>query len=70
MAILFLTPAPLDAAAPARLIGAMDDAPPENPQVAKLDREAARRKLLGRAVVIGLLVLVAIYAFATFWGRR
>jgi hypothetical protein len=48
----------------------MDDAPPENPQIAQQDREAARRKLMGRAVVVGLLVLVAIYAVATFMGRR
>jgi hypothetical protein len=31
------------------------------------DREAARKKLIGRAMVVGLLVLVAIYALATFW---
>jgi hypothetical protein len=29
-------------------------------------REAARRKWLGRAVVIGFLVLVAVYVLATF----
>jgi hypothetical protein len=29
-------------------------------------REAARRKLIGRAAVIGLLALVAIYVLATF----
>ena len=29
-------------------------------------RETARRKLVGRAVVIGFLLLVAIYAIATF----
>lgn len=34
------------------------------------DKEAARRKLVGRAMVIGLLVLVAIYAVFTFMGRR
>jgi len=34
------------------------------------DREAARRKLLGRAVVVGLLVLVAVYAVFTYLGRR
>jgi hypothetical protein len=33
-------------------------------------REEARRKLIGRAMVIGLLVLVAIYAVFTFLGRR
>ena len=30
------------------------------------EREAARRKLIGRAMVIGLLVLVAAYAVVTF----
>lgn len=34
------------------------------------DKEAARRKLVGRAMVIGLLVLVAFYAVVTFVGRR
>ena len=34
------------------------------------DRELARRKLLGRAMVIGFLVLVAVYAVVTFLGRR
>jgi hypothetical protein len=34
------------------------------------DREAARRKLVGRAMVIGLLVLVAFYAVVTYLGRR
>lgn len=34
------------------------------------DREAAKRKLLGRAMVIGLLLLVAVYAVFTFLGRR
>jgi hypothetical protein len=29
-------------------------------------RGAARRKLVGRAVVIGLLLLVAVYVIATF----
>jgi hypothetical protein len=29
----------------------------------------ARRKLIGRAMVIGLLLLVAVYAAATFWPR-
>jgi hypothetical protein len=33
-------------------------------------REAARRKLVGRAMVIGLLVLVAVYALFTYLGRR
>jgi len=40
----------------------MDDTPDE--------REAARRKLLGRAMVIGFLLLVAVYAVFTFLGRR
>ena len=30
------------------------------------DRTEARRKLVGRAMVIGLLLLVAVYAVATF----
>ena len=30
-------------------------------------RELARRKLVGRAMVIGLLVLVAAYVAVTFW---
>jgi hypothetical protein len=33
-------------------------------------REAARRKLFGRAMVVGLLLLVAVYAVFTFLGRR
>jgi hypothetical protein len=33
-------------------------------------REEARRKLIGRAMVIGLLALVALYAVVTFLGRR
>ncbi|HEX3367056.1 hypothetical protein [Phenylobacterium sp.] len=40
------------------------------PDDASQDKEAARRKLMGRAMVIGLLVLVAIYAVFTFLGRR
>jgi hypothetical protein len=40
------------------------------PDDSSATREAARRKLMGRAMVIGLLVLVAVYAVATFWGRR
>ena len=34
------------------------------------DRELAKRKFLGRAMVIGFLVLVAVYATVTFLGRR
>jgi hypothetical protein len=30
------------------------------------ERAAAKRKLIGRAMVIGLLLLVAVYAVATF----
>jgi hypothetical protein len=30
-------------------------------------RELARRKLIGRAVVIGFLALLAIYVAVTFW---
>ena len=36
----------------------------------KAAREEARRRLLGRAMVIGLLTLAALYAFVTFMGRR
>jgi len=32
----------------------------------KTAREAARRRLIGRAMVVGLLVLVMLYVFATF----
>jgi hypothetical protein len=34
------------------------------------DRELAKRKLVGRAMVVGLVLLVAIYALFTFLGRR
>jgi len=34
------------------------------------DKELARRKLVGRAMVVGLLLLVAVYAVFTFLGRR
>jgi hypothetical protein len=43
---------------------APDNAPPER------DREAARRKLMGRAMVVGFLLLVAVYALFTWLGRR
>ena len=33
-------------------------------------REAARRMLMGRAMVVGLLLLTAIYALFTYLGRR
>jgi hypothetical protein len=46
----------------------MNDAPDKVPPGE--DRETARRKLMGRAVVVGFLVLVAIYAVFTFLGRR
>jgi hypothetical protein len=42
----------------------------DTPDDPSATREAARRKLVGRAMVIGLLVLVAVYAAATFLGRR
>lgn len=41
----------------------MNDAPND-------ERELARRKLVGRATVVGLLLLVAIYAVFTYLGRR
>lgn len=34
------------------------------------DHEERRRKLMGRAMVIGFLLLVAVYALFTFLGRR
>jgi hypothetical protein len=34
------------------------------------DREEARRKLVGRAMVVGFLLLVAVYALFTYLGRR
>ncbi len=34
------------------------------------DAEEARRKLIGRAMLVGFLVLVAVYAVFTFLGRR
>jgi hypothetical protein len=40
----------------------MDETPDE--------REEARRKLMGRAMVVGFLLLVAVYAVFTFLGRR
>jgi hypothetical protein len=33
-------------------------------------REEARRKLMGRAMIVGFLLLVAVYAVFTFLGRR
>jgi hypothetical protein len=58
-----LPTASLDGRAGAGLIRPMNDAPDN-------DREAARRKLVGRAMVIGLLLLVAVYALFTYLGRR
>jgi hypothetical protein len=46
----------------------MNDAP-ENADPER-DPEAARRKLVGRAMVVGLLLLVAVYSLFTFLGRR
>jgi predicted MFS family arabinose efflux permease len=45
----------------------MNDAP-NDPD--KSDPELARRKLVGRAMVVGLLLLVAVYAVFTYLGRR
>ena len=36
----------------------------------KTAQEARRRRLVGRAMVIGFLLLVAVYAVFTFLGRR
>lgn len=48
--------------------GQGSSAPMNEPQ--ENDREAAKRKLVGRAMVVGLLLLVAVYAVFTFLGRR
>jgi hypothetical protein len=46
----------------------MNDAPDKDrPQP---DAEVARRKLVGRAMVVGFVLLVAVYALFTFLGRR
>lgn len=45
----------------------MNDTPTKMPDD---ERELARRKLVGRAMVVGLLLLVAVYAVFTFLGRR
>jgi hypothetical protein len=42
----------------------------QDPQERDAAREEARRKLMGRAMVIGFLALVAVYALFTFLGRR
>ena len=42
--------------------GMTEDRTPPEPQ----DREAARRKLIGRAMVVLLLGLVAVYVYFTF----
>ena len=34
------------------------------------DREEAKRRLVGRAMVVGFLLLAAIYAVFTYLGRR
>jgi hypothetical protein len=39
---------------------------PNRPMPEPQDREAARRKLIGRAMVVLLLGLVAVYVYATF----
>ncbi len=41
---------------------------PQTPQ--DDDREEARRKLFGRIMVIGFVLLLATYALVTFLGRR
>ncbi len=45
----------------------MNDTPNKAPED---ERELARRKLIGRAMVIGLLLLVAVYSVFTYLGRR
>ena len=44
--------------------GMTDDRTPPSPE--PQDREAARRKLFGRAMVVLLLGLVAVYVYFTF----
>ena len=44
----------------------MNDTPDDHSN----DAEDARRKLIGRAMVIGFVLLVAVYAVFTFLGRR
>ena len=44
----------------------MNDSPDDRPN----DADDARRKLMGRAMVIGFVLLVAVYAVFTFLGRR
>jgi hypothetical protein len=41
-----------------------EDRPPMTPE--PQDREAARRRLMGRAMVVLLLALVAVYVYVTF----
>ena len=48
----------------------MSETPPSGPETPIDPKELARRKLLGRAMVIGLLLLTAAYAVATYMGRR
>lgn len=54
--------AALDGALQAGLFGPMNKSPD--------DPAEAKRKLMGRAMVVGFLVLVAVYAVFTFLGRR
>lgn len=42
----------------------------QDPQERDAAREEARRKLIGRAMVIGFVALIAVYALFTFLGRR
>ncbi len=46
--------------------GMTQDRTPPTPE--PQDREAARRKLVGRTMVVLLLGLVAVYAYFTFWN--
>ncbi len=62
--------AALDGSSALGLMPAMSETPPTAPKAPIDPKEEARRKLLGRAMVIGLLLLTAAYAIATFMGRR
>ena len=46
----------------------MNDAPDKDRP--RPDAEAARSKLMGRAMLVGFVLLVAVYALFTFLGRR
>jgi len=57
----------LDGGRPAQAYAPMSQTP-ETPQDG--GRDAARRKLFSRAMVVGFVLLLAVYALVTFLGRR